>query len=275
MASVALVKRQTQRIIGVAVASAVAVVILFPIVLLFGSSLKPIENVFDLSLLPQTISLDGYRYAFEIEMHRFFFNSLFVSATVTVVALFFHSMAAYPLARMQFTGRKAVFVWILSTLMIPFPVIMIPLFIVVRSFGWLNSYQGVIIPAIPHAYGIFLFRQFYMSLPKELEEAAAIDGCSPFATYWRIFIPLSKPIGITLAVGFFIANWNNYLWPLIVNNERRLWVLQVAIANFISRSDTRWDAVLASGVVSVLPTILFFFLLQRYLIDGIKMEGLK
>ncbi len=256
-------------------ATVLVALFLFPILLLLTSSLKPLAEVFDLALVPATVSLDGYRYAFEIEIHRFFLNSLFVSAVVTVVALFFHSMAAYPLARMPFTGRKYVFLWILSTLMIPFPVIMIPLFILVRSFGWLNTYQGVIIPAIPHAYGIFLFRQFYLSIPKELEEAASIDGCSPFSTYVRIFIPLSKPIAVTLAVGFFIANWNNYLWPLIVNNERRLWVLQVAIANFISRSDTRWDAVLASGVVSIVPTILFFFLLQRYLVEGIKMAGIK
>ncbi|HGY11732.1 MAG TPA: carbohydrate ABC transporter permease, partial [Desulfobacterales bacterium] len=202
-------------------------------------------------------------------------NSLFISSTVTIVALFFHSMAAYPLARLKFRGKKYVSLWILSTLLIPFPVITIPLFILVRSFNWLDTYQGVIVPAIPHAYGIFLFRQFFMSIPGELEEAATIDGCSTFIIYSRIFIPLSKPIAITLAVGFFIANWNNYLWPLIVNKDKQLWVLQVAIANFVSRGDTRWDAVLSSGVITVLPTILLFFLLQKYLVAGIKMTGIK
>lgn len=159
--------------------------------------------------------------------------------------------------------------------MIPFSVIMIPLFVMMKQFGWLNTYAGIIIPAIPHAYGIFLFRQFFLTLPTELEEAAKMDGCSLFGIFVRIMLPLSKPICVTLAVAFFVANWNNYLWPLIVSQKQNMRVLQIALANFIGRSDTPWNAVMASGVLTVLPVIIIFFFLQNQLVEGIKMSGLK
>ena len=152
---------------------------------------------------------------------------------------------------------------------------MIPLFIMMKQFDWLNSYQGLILPAIPHAYGIFLFRQFFVTLPKDLDEAATIDGCTKFGIFAKIMLPLSKSICITLAVAFFIANWNNYLWPLIVTQKNNMWVLQIALANFIGRSDTPWNAIMASGVITVIPIILIFLFLQRYLVEGIKMSGLK
>lgn len=252
-----------------------AVVLLMPIYMMVISSFKPNTDIFDLRLIPKTISFEGYKITWKQNFYKYFLNSLFISTTVTVVALIFHSMAGYALARLEFAGKKFVFLWIISTLMIPFSVIMIPLFILVKDLNWLNTFRGVIIPAIPHAYGIFLFRQFYMTIPKDLEEAATIDGCSQFKIFTSIFLPLSKPISVTLAVAFFIANWNNYLWPLIVNQKQSMWVLQVAIANFIGRNDTKWDAIMASGVITVLPTIIMFFGLQKYLVEGIKMSGLK
>ena len=192
-----------------------------------------------------------------------------------MAALAFHAMSGYVLARIPFSGRNGVFLGILSTMMIPFSVIMIPLFIMMKQFDWLNSYQGLILPAIPHAYGIFLFRQFFVTLPKDLDEAATIDGCTKFGIFTKIMLPLSKSICITLAVAFFIANWNNYLWPLIVTQKNNMWVLQIALANFIGRSDTPWNAIMASGVITVIPIILIFLFLQRYLVEGIKMSGLK
>lgn len=191
--------------------------LLTPIYMMIVSSFKPNNDVFDLRLIPRIISLEGYKLTFKQDFLKYFLNSFFISTTVTVVALIFHSMAGYSLARLNFIGKKFVFLWIISTLMIPFSVIMIPLFILVKDLHWLNSFKGVIIPAIPHSYGIFLFRQFYLTIPKDLEEAATIDGCTQFQIYTKIFLPLSVPITITLAVAFFIANWNNYLWPLIVN----------------------------------------------------------
>jgi len=256
-------------------AIAVGFCILFPIYLLIVSSLKPVEHVFDMRLIPREITFEGYTLALNESFGRYFLNSVIVATAVTIVALIFHAMAGYSLARLKFTGKKVVFALILSTMMVPFSVLMIPLFILVKELGWLNTYAGIIIPAIPHAYGIFLFRQFFLTMPNDLQEAASIDGCTKFGIFVKIFLPLSKPITITLAVAFFIANWNNYLWPLLIAQKQEMWVLQVAIANFIGRTDTPWNAVLAAGVITVLPTMVMFFVLQKYLVEGIKMSGIK
>jgi multiple sugar transport system permease protein len=261
--------------IKIAFAIVVAAAVLFPMYAMVVSSLKPNTEVFDLRLLPKTPSLSGYEYVAKESFSRYFLNSLIIASTVTVVALAFHSMSGYALARLDFAGKRLVFLWILSTLMVPFAVIMIPLFILVKSLDLLNSYAGVILPAIPHAFGIFLFRQFFMTMPKDLGDAARIDGCSMFQTFSRIFLPLSKPVAMMLAVSFFIANWNNYLWPLVVNQKKALWVIQVAVASFVGRNDTPWNAILAAGVLTVLPTVAMFFVLQKSLVEGIKMSGIK
>jgi multiple sugar transport system permease protein len=251
------------------------VLLLIPVYMLIISSFKLSADVFDLSLIPKAVTTDGYKIVAQQNFARYFLNSLFISSTVTIVALLFHAMAGYALARLNFVGKGAIFIWILSTLMIPFSVIMIPLFILIKQFDWLNTFRGIIIPAIPHAYGIFLFRQFFITIPKDLEEAATIDGCSYFGIFARIFLPLSKSISITLAVAFFIANWNNYLWPLIVSQKQNMWVLQVAIANFVGRVGTQWNAVMAAGVITIIPTMIIFFILQKYLVEGIKMSGIN
>jgi multiple sugar transport system permease protein len=247
----------------------------FPVYVMLVSSIKPTADVFDLALLPERISLSGYAEVLELRFPRFFFNSTYMAGTVTIVALVLHAMAAYPLARIDFPGKKIVFTWMLSTLMIPFPVIVIPLFLLVKEIGWVNTYAGLIIPVIPHAYGIFLYRQYFATIPQDLEDQARIDGCTNFGIFYRIFAPLSKPITITLAVAFFITNWNRYFWPLVITLEEDLWVLQVAVASFISTQGTSWNAVLASGVVTVLPTMALFFTLQKQLVASIKTSGLK
>ncbi len=261
--------------IKIGIAVLIGIMMLFPIYMMFISSVKPKANVFDMRIIPNIVTLDGYKTALDENFGRYFLNSLFISTVVTLVALVFHAMSGYALARLKFAGRDAIFLWILSTLMIPFSVIMIPLFILMKQFDWLNSFKGIIIPAIPHAYGIFLFRQFFKTMPNDLQEAATIDGCSAFGVFVRVFLPLSKSISITLGVAFFIANWNNYLWPLIVTQNKKMWVLQVALANFIGRNDTPWNAIMASGVLTVIPIIIIFFVLQKNLVEGIKMTGIK
>jgi multiple sugar transport system permease protein len=248
---------------------------LIPIYMLIISSMKPAINVFNLKFIPRSISLDGYRLVLEQHFLKYFLNSFFISSTVTFVALIFHSMSGYALARLKFVGKNIMFLWMISTMMIPFAVILIPLFILVKQLGWLNSYAGLIIPIIPHAYGIFLFRQFYLTIPGELEQAATIDGCSLLGIYLRIFVPLSNSIAVTLAVAFFVSNWNNYLWPLVVNRDQNKWVLQVALARFIGRIQTPWNAIMAGGVIAIVPVLIMFFVLQRYIITGIKMSGIK
>lgn len=252
------------------------VIIIFPIYIMFISSLKPVNEVFDLRLVPKTFTVNNYITVFkEANFLIYLKNSIIVASTVTVFAIVFHSMAGYVLARLNIPGREIIFIYILSTLMIPFAVIMIPLFLIVRSIGMVNSLWGMIVPAIFNAYGIFLFRQFYLGIPSDLEDAALIDGCSYFGIYLRVIIPLSKPIAVALGSAIFLANWNSYLWPLIIAQRKSLWVIQLGIANFRGEYLTEWNLILAASCIAALPTMVFFAFFQKYLVEGIKMSGLK
>ena len=247
-----------------------------PIFFLISSSLRPSTEVFNINLFVPNITLENYIAVLETNFLRSIWNSLVVSVTVTVVALLFHSMSGYALARLNFPGRSFIFAWMISTLMVPFTIIMIPLYLITHNLGMTNSYAGLIIPMIFNAYGIFLFRQFYLEFPSELEEAAYMEGSSYAGTFFRIVLPLSKPIIIPLTIGFFTANWNNYLWPVIITQKESLQVVQVALAHLLgSGYETPWGIVLAAAVVGAIPTFLLFYLIQRHLVDGIKLSGIK
>ncbi|WP_040205590.1 carbohydrate ABC transporter permease [Neobacillus jeddahensis] len=249
---------------------------ILPIYFLVIGSFKMPNDVFELEVNFSHLTFDNFRAAFETPIIRSIWNSLLVSTVVTVVALIFHAMSGYALARLEFPGKTFVFGWMISTLMVPFTVIMIPLYMVTKNLGMANSYLGLIIPMIFNAYGIFLFRQFYRDFPKELEEAAYMEGLSIAGAFFRIVLPLSKPIIIPLTIGFFTANWNNYLWPLIINQNEKLWVVQVALANVIgAEHETQWTLVLAAALVCALPMFILFFIMQKYLVEGVKMTGIK
>jgi len=261
-----------------ALATVLAGFVLFPVYVLGVSSLKPLAQVFDLRLFPPLgdLTLQNYVEVLRTQSFgRYILNSAIVSSVVTLAALWFHSMAGYAFARLRFRGRTAIFIWMLCTMMIPFAVIMIPLFIIVRSLGMANSLWGIIVPMIPNAYGVFFFRQFYLGLPRELEESAKIDGASNWLIYRAIIVPLSTTIALTLATTFFLTNWNRYLWPLIVNQKKQFWVVQVAIATFRDDKEVAWNLILAASCITALPTILLFAIFQRYLVEGIKMSGVK
>ncbi|MFE4685301.1 carbohydrate ABC transporter permease [Streptomyces sp. NPDC056721] len=194
---------------------------------------------------------------------------------VTAVALLFHSMAAYALARLKFPGRDGIFVVIFSTLLITAPVILIPLFVVVRTLGMLDSYAALIIPPLFNAFGIFLLRQFYLGIPKELEEAAIVDDCGYWRAYWNIILPLSRPILSALSVFFFLANWNAFAWPPVVTSGADLTVIQVGIASFSTQYGANWNHVLAAAVVAVIPMLALFLVFQRRMVESIKTSGLK
>jgi multiple sugar transport system permease protein len=251
-------------------------IMVFPIYLLVMSSLRLPSQVFQTTLFPTRITLDNFKQVFHSELLNSIKVSFIVSVTVTVVALLFHSMSGYALARLEFPGKTFVFGWMISTLMVPFAVIMIPLFMITKQLGMTNSYAGLIIPALFNAYGIFLFRQFYKEFPKELEESAFMEGCSYAGTFFRIVLPMSKPVIVPLTIAFFLATWNSYLWPIIVNQKKDLWVVQVALANMVgSGYSTPWNIVLASAVVAAVPTFILFFVMQKHLVEGIKMTGIK
>lgn len=270
--------RKRNSILLILLGTLLAVILLFPIYLMILSSFKPIDQVFDLRILPDfsSLTLKNYQEVLQTDTFGLFmWNSLVSSVAVTLAALLFHSMAGYTLARLEFPGKKLVFGWMMSTLMVPFAVIMIPLFFIAKGLGITNSLWGIIFPMIPNAYGIFLFRQFYLGIPRSLEESAHIDGASYFGSYWRVVMPLSAPIAITLALTFFVTNWNRYLWPLIVNQKRAFWVIQVGIATFKDDKEMLWNLILAASCLAALPTLLTFSFFQRYIVEGIKMTGLK
>jgi multiple sugar transport system permease protein len=189
--------------------------------------------------------------------------------------MFIHALAGYALARFDFPLKRQAFVVILGSLMIPLTTILVPLYIVVRQLGLTNNMLGLILPLLFNAYGIFLFRQFYLDFPKELEEAAELDGCGRFGTFIRVVLPLSRPVIVPLTVAFFLGTWNNYLWPLVVNQNKAFETVQVYLANLISGYNTSWNIVIASAAISVIPVFVLFVVLQRHLRDGIATTGIK
>jgi multiple sugar transport system permease protein len=253
-----------------------AVTTVAPLLWMVSTTFKAKEEVFAGPFLPQRPTLDNLVYVFtQLDFLRFLFNSFFVSTAVTVIALLFHSMAGYALARLKFPGREAIFLAMFSTFLVSLPVIIVPLFILVRAFGMLNSYAGLIVPAIFNAFGIFLLRQSYLSLPRELEEAAVIDGAGYWRIYWSIVLPLSRPILSALAILFFLANWNAFLWPLTIVTDPKLWVVQVAIASFQGQYVASWNYTMAASTVVALPTVVLFLIFQRQIMESIKTSGLK
>ena len=254
----------------------ISLLTIFPLFWMVSSAFKTGTDVYSLSPIPERPTLDNFRYVFtQVPFLRYMFNSLFVSVSVTVIALFFHSMAAYALARLRFPGRELIFTLIFSTLLVSLPVILVPLFVLVRAMGMLNSYAGLIIPVIFHAFGIFLLRQFYLGVPKELEEAAILDGAGYWRVYTNIVLPLSRPILAALAVFFFLANWNSFLWPLTITSDPDLWVVQTGIASFQQQYRSAQNYIMAASTVVAMPTMILFLIFQKQLVESIKTSGFK
>ncbi|MEO3806346.1 carbohydrate ABC transporter permease [Nonomuraea sp. B1E8] len=252
-----------------------AMVTVAPVVWLLVAVLRPADELFDVTL-PSRLTLDNLLYVLtEMPIGRYMVNSAIVSVAVTVIALVLHSMAAYALARLRFPGRQVIFSMIVSTLLVSLPVILVPLFLVARELGLLDTYAGLILPAIFHAFGIFLLRQYYLTIPRELEEAADLDGCGYFRRWWQVVVPLSRPVLASLAVLFFLANWNAFLWPLTAIQDPELRVVQVGISTLQGQYGSAWNYVLAATVVAAVPTLVAFVLGQRRLVEAIKTSGLK
>ena len=207
---------------------------------------------------------------------RFLWNTILVATCVVLGQLAFCSLAGYGFARLQFRGREALFFLFLATMMIPGQVTMIPAFLIVRSFGWLNTYLALIVPGLSSAFGIFLMRQFFLSLPSELDDAARLDGCSEFGLYWRIALPLSAPALATLAAFAFIATWTEFFWPLLVTSSTEMRTLEVGLSLFKdSFGTTNWPLQMAAAVLTLIPVLVVFLLTQRFFVRGIAMTGLK
>lgn len=225
---------------------------------------------------PSVFHFDNYKKVFEAApFGRYYFNSILVAVLVTLGQLITCSMAAYAFARLKFWGRNVLFFIFLGTMMIPYNVTMIPSFMVLYWLGWVDSYQALIVPGLASAFGVFLLRQFFLTIPKELEEAAVIDGASKLTILRKIIIPLSKPALATLAIFTFMGVFNDFIWALIVINSENMRTVQLGLAIFRDRYLTQWDLLMAGSVTAVLPILIVFFFAQKYFIKGITLSGIK
>lgn len=249
-----------------------------PVIWTVGASFRSEADLFGHpeSLLPTTWTLHGYEEIWkQLPFLLLLLNSLVFAGATTLLTLLFDSMCAYALSRLEFRGRTICFWLILVTLMVPFQTTLLPVFDELFHLGWLNTYQGLIIPRASSAFGIFLFRQFFMSIPRELDEAARIDGASHFRIYATIILPLAKPAIGTVALLNFNALWNDLLWPLIVSNAPDKMTLPEGLALFGGQHITDHAVLLAGAVISVIPIVIAFFLAQRYFVAGFATTGLK
>ncbi len=250
-----------------------------PLYYMVSTSFKSEPEVFAIPIhwLPETFSPSNYPEAFEVApFAQYFYNSLVVAITVVLATLFFSALAGYGFAKFSFPGRRISFLFVLSTMMIPFQVLLIPLYVVVYKFGWTNSYAGLIIPGAISAFGVFLMHQACLTLPDELLDAARIDGAGEIGIFWRIVLPLLKPALATLAILTFLGSWNNFLWPLIVVTKDELFTLPVGMTVFQQPLRAPyWTYIMAVSTVATLPVMIVFIALQRYFIEGVVISGLK
>ena len=257
---------------------AAAFTMLIPFFWMLSTSLMEELEVFSFppKLFPDEPRWSNYPEALTaLPFGRFFLNSLVITSATVAGHLLFCSMAAYAFARLRFPGRDKLFVVFLSAMMIPVVIILIPRFLLIHALGWVDTYQGVVSTEIISIWGIFLLRQFFLTIPRDLEDAARIDGASEFTIFWRIVLPLSKPALATLAVISFVDSWKNFLWPMIATRSLEMRPLEVGIASFHNLYMTNWPYQMAAAVVAVLPLVVVFFFTQKYFIRGITMTGLK
>jgi putative chitobiose transport system permease protein len=268
-----------QRLLVYGLLAAIAVVMLMPLLWLMSTSLKsPTENIFQFPprFLPKQPTFQNYVQVWESQpFGRYFANSLLVSVLTVGLNLIFCSLAAYPLARLNFWGKDWIFTAIISTIMIPFQIVMIPLYILTVQLGLKNTYLGVIFPAIASAFGIFLLRQAFMTVPKDLEEAARMDGCSELGIWWNVMLPSVRPALVTLTIFVFIGAWSDFLWPLIVLDDPNYYTLPLGVAKLAGTFSLDWRLIAAGSVISVVPILAFFLVMQRYIVPSEVGSGVK
>jgi putative chitobiose transport system permease protein len=257
----------------------VAVLLLLPLLWLVSTSLKgPAEDIFTSppALLPSQPSLEAYGRLFAANpMGTYLLNSTIVSALAVLANLLFCSLAAYPLARMRFAGRGLVLALVVATILIPFQVVMIPLYLLMVQIGLRNTLWALIVPQAATAFGIFLLRQSFLAVPVELEEAARIDGCTPIGEWWNVMLPAARADLITLAMFVFIGTWSDFLWPLIILDDPGLYTLPLGLQQLASSFSLDWRLVAAGSVVSILPVLLLFVLLQRTILPSASGDAVK
>jgi ABC-type glycerol-3-phosphate transport system permease component len=254
-------------------------IIMIPPFWMLSASLKTVDKIFIFppEWIPRPFTLDNYIRMFrDVPFPRFFLNSVIVSSCTIVGQTLSASIVGFGFARLRFPGRNIIFVIMLSTLMIPFQVTMIPLFVIMRWLGFLNSLKALIVPAFfGSPFYIFLMRQYFMTLPFELDDAARIDGCNTFQIFWRIILPLASPALASVVVLEFLASWNSFVGPLIFLNDQNKYTVSLGLSMFRNAFQTDWGGLMAASVLTTLPALIVFFLAQQKLIGGIALTGIK
>jgi multiple sugar transport system permease protein len=253
-----------------------SVVMFFPFVWMLLSAFKPIREIFQLTVLPHVWTLQNFRQVlFQTAFPRWFLNSLVVAGISTVSVLFFCSLVGYTLTRLRFPGRNVIFLIILSTLMVPTEMLVIPWYVMSTQYGWVNTYWGLAFPGLIPAFGVFLMRQFFQTLPRDLFDAGRVDGVSEFGLFWRIGLPLVRPGLAALGIFNFVGNWNAFLWPLIIAKSPAMRTVPVGVALFSGEASTQWNLIMAASALAIVPVLLVFFVFQRQIIEGVVLTGVK
>lgn len=257
-----------------------AVLFIAPVAFIFLTAFKPDTEILHFGgLLPRDPTLEHFRYVLgtpeEIPVFRWLFNSVFISSSVTLLVLTVDALAAYALSRLNLPGGKAVLAMIVATMMVPGQVLLVPVYLLLSRLGWLDTPWALIVPAGAGAFGVFFLHQFFKAVPQELEEAAAIDGCSRLGVFWHVMLPLSRPALATLGILTFIGSWNDFLGPLVFLDSVEKYTLPVGVALFQMSYSIEYGLTLAASVVCTAPILVIFLLLHRQIIEGVSMTGLK
>jgi multiple sugar transport system permease protein len=249
---------------------------IFPFLWMISSSLKHAKDIYSLALIPPEATLNNYRYVLEETSYvRWFTNSLIVAAITTASVAFFDSLAGYVLAKFRFPLQNVIFVLILSTLMVPTEMLVIPWYLMSIELHWTNTYWGIMFPGVISAFGVFLMRQFFLTVPNELLDAGRIDGFTEFGLFWKVALPLVKPAVAALCIFTFLGNWNAYLWPLIAIRTEEMRTLPVGIAFFSSESGSQYELIMTAAALGTIPVLVVFAIFQRQIIRGIALTGIK
>ncbi|MCL6590921.1 MAG: carbohydrate ABC transporter permease [Firmicutes bacterium] len=251
---------------------------LFPLLWMLSTSLKEASEVFaGANLIPKKLSFESYIIAWSrFNLKQYLFNTILVAAAVTLGTIIACSLAGYAYGQLRFPGKNLLFFLYLGTMMVPVAVTLIPAYYIILKLSWVNTYQALIVPFVfGNAFGTFLLRQFYMTLPKELSESAKIDGAGYFQTWWSIMLPIGKPALATLAVMTLVAQWNSFIWPLVVVQSPSLKVLSVGLSDFRLNFAIQWNTLMAAVMVAILPMILILLFAQKLFIKGIQFTGIN
>jgi multiple sugar transport system permease protein len=251
-------------------------VMMTPLLFMFSTSLKTAGQVYDLRLIPASPTLANYiQILADGRFARWFANSLAIATIVTLSNVFFDSLVGYTLAKFRFRGRYFIFLAILSTLMIPTEMLVIPWYLMSSQLGWVDSYWGIMFPGIMTAFGTFLMKQFFETIPDDFLEAARIDGLNEFQIWWKVAMPLVTPALSALAIFTFLGNWTAFFWPLIVTTRSELYTLPVGLSSFAVEQSIQWEKIMTGASLATIPTLLVFLFLQRYIVRGVMLAGLK